>query len=348
MTVEIDTRRPRLIDAMVLVVRERGYAGASVTSVCARAKLSRRTFCEQFDGVEDCFLAVLDEGARHASTLMTQAFEREESWVAGVRGALAALLSFFDSEPALAHVLLVEASSAGPWARERREQHIASLTELIEERWGAPEDGHAHPLVNPGVMASLLGVLHTHLVEGRPEPLITLLGPLMGLVSAPYLGRRRVTREIERADTIARELLARRAGPQEGQRAARRAEPPALLQNPRAHRARAVLLYLAAHPQASNRQIADGIGVIRHEQISRLLARLAGLGLLAKHPGAAGHPNAWSLTEYGVRVLGVVRHWHASHRAAPVENLAIPATAVSQTRHPDECTSDTSTFQGDG
>jgi AcrR family transcriptional regulator len=294
-------QRAQILAAMVQVVGECGYSGASLTSVCARAKVSRRTFYGVFDSLEDCFLAVLDEGARHAGRLISQAFAGEQRWCDGVRAALAALLSFFDSEPVLAHVLLVEAAAAGARARERRERHILSLTWLIEDRWGAPEHGHAHPLVTAGVMGSLLAILNTQLVTGRREPLLALLGPLMGLVTAPYLDRRLVTREIERADAHARELLARRDQPAVGS-AEHGARVPDLLLNPRAHRARACLLYLLEHSGASNTQIARAAGIGHHTQISKLLARMAAVGLLTKRAGNPGGPNAWSLTSHGVEV----------------------------------------------
>ena len=175
----------RIVEAMVAVVCERGFAGASVSRVSARARVSRRTFYKAFESLEACFLAVLDEGAWRVGLLMSGAFAGEEVWVDGVRGALVALLRFLDSEPEWAWVLLVEATAAGPRARERREWHVAGLTVLIEGHWDALREGHAHWLVNGGVMASLLGVLHTHLVTGREQPLIGLLGPMMGLVTTP-------------------------------------------------------------------------------------------------------------------------------------------------------------------
>jgi AcrR family transcriptional regulator len=300
-------QRARLIDAMVQVVCERGYARTSVSSVCARAKVSRSTFPELFDGLEDCFLTVMEDAYRHVRMLISQAFEREKSWLDGVRGALAALLSFFDSEPVRAHVLLVEVTAAGPRARERREQHIVSLTMLIEARWGPPENGHPHSLVTAGVMASLLGVLHTHLVTGRKEPVIGLLGSLMGLVTAPYLDRRGVAREVKRGEDIARKLLERDTHEEQSGTAAGGVEIPDLLLDPRAHRARACILHLAEHPGASNRQVARAVGIARDTHISTLLARLHREGLVVKRPCRPGGPNAWTPSPYGLQIAYALR-----------------------------------------
>jgi AcrR family transcriptional regulator/DNA-binding MarR family transcriptional regulator len=61
-----------------------------------------------------------------------------------------------------------------------------------------------------------------------------------------------------------------------------------------------------AHTPPSNVDISKAAGVKDQGQISRLLARLEGLGLLQNTGGAtAGVPNAWRLTEKGEAVLSV-------------------------------------------
>jgi predicted ArsR family transcriptional regulator len=97
-------------------------------------------------------------------------------------------------------------------------------------------------------------------------------------------------------------LLARRAaGQARSSPVGAVVEIPEPLRNPRAHRARACVRYLAAHPGASNRQVADALGVSGRTQMSALLARLHRAGLLVKHPARPGGPNAWSLTQRGLR-----------------------------------------------
>jgi AcrR family transcriptional regulator len=299
-------QRARVLEAMVLVVAERGFAATTVDLICARAKVSRDTFLKFFDGPEGCFLAVMDNAYQRIRTLITRAFAGEESWVTGIRHALAGVLMFFDAEPVLASVLLVEVVAAGSWARDRREQHLATLTSLIEDRWGAPETGHPHPLVPTGVMAALQGLLHSHVVTKSPDPAIALLGPLMAIVAAPYLDQPALLCEIERSEATVQYLLAcgerepspARLGP---------LEIPNLLLDPRAHRARAALLHLAANPGASNRQLARAVGIARDTHISTLLARLHAAGLVIKETSRIGGPNASRLTPYGVRVVSAIQ-----------------------------------------
>lgn len=299
----MEIQHARILDAMVRVVCERGYAGASVSCVSARAKVSRRTFYEVFNSREDCFLAVLDEGHRQASAVISRAFEREQFWLDGVRAALAELLSLFDAEPQLARVWLVESLAAGRWALERRERNISSITSLIVGYWCVPAGCRVAPLVTAGVMASLHGVLQTHLASGREEPLIMLLGPCMGLVSAPYLKPSLVAREIERGEDVARMVYAELRGTQHASESeVQSVLVPGVLRDPRAHRARRCLFYLVEHPGASNRQVALAIGIARDSHISTLLARLDRAGVLVKRSRRPGGPNAWSPSEYGLQV----------------------------------------------
>lgn len=228
------------------------------------------------------------------------------------------LLVFFDSEPLLARAWLIESFAAGSWALELREHSLVVLRSLIVERWatmahGEPRIAVAEPpppgsATIVGAMAAVLGVIHAHLVTHAPEPLIVLLGPLMGLVIGTYQDADAVAREVARGEQVARELL---AGPYPPPRAPERrldtSELPEVLRDPRSHRARLCLLHILEHPGSSNRQIAAGAGITSHTQISGLLGRLSDMGLLVKSPGRPGLANSWSLSERGERVARALR-----------------------------------------
>lgn len=77
---------------------------------------------------------------------------------------------------------------------------------------------------------------------------------------------------------------------------------PGTLRDPRAHRARECLLHVVGNPGVSNHELARALGIGHPAQISRLLTRLAALGLLEKQRTLPGGPNAWWLTDYGRRV----------------------------------------------
>ena len=124
-------QRARILEAMVTLVGERGFAAASVGLVTATAKVSSRTFYERFDSLQDCFLALIDEEADRTGALVRRAFARERDWRDGLRAALASLLVFLDSEPLVARVWLVEvlcpasAPSASPSRRGAWSRRLA-------------------------------------------------------------------------------------------------------------------------------------------------------------------------------------------------------------------------------
>jgi AcrR family transcriptional regulator len=129
-----EIQREQILDAVVGVVAERGLVGATVGLVIARAGVSRRTFYECFDGLGDCLVAVMDRTLEQVGALASQAFEREGSWPDGMRHALAEVLAFFDAEPALARVCLVETLGAVPAVREQRERVVAAFRLLVVAR----------------------------------------------------------------------------------------------------------------------------------------------------------------------------------------------------------------------
>jgi AcrR family transcriptional regulator len=310
-------QRARILDAMTEVVAEHGFAAVSVKLVIERAGVSSRTFYEGFENLEDCFSAVLDLGLARGCELIGDAFAHEDRWEDGVRAALASVLTFLDSEPLLARVWLVESMAAGSDALDRRERIVAQLTSMIVDRWSQASPEPPEPLAVAGAMASVLGLIHSQLVTRTPSSMIELLGPLMGLVTAPYLGRRDAAREIERGAQLARALLAGGAaretrqvraesvGPRVSRDAATRGIPRTVIPHvPTARRARECLLLLAAHPGSSNRDIAAAIGVRHQSQISKLLASLAQENLAVKRSEGAGKRNAWRLTVYGEQIAG--------------------------------------------
>lgn len=303
-------QRARISKALVEVLAERGFAGATVALVLAQAKVSRRTFYELFCSLEDCLITIMDGVLEQVGSLALAELQREEHWGDGVRCALAAVLAFFDREPQLARVCIVETLAGGPVVLEHRERIIEAfrapiVTQIEREVPDVP------PLAAEWVITSVLGMMHAHIVVGKPGPFIDMLGPLMGLVTAPSLDARGVQGEIKRGDELAQTILAGHSRwtvtlqTPEGEDAS--AAPasstlPALLANPSARRARECVLFLAENPDCSNREIAVGINVAHLSQISKLLSDLIAESLVIKHSQGAGKRNAWRLTPRGEEI----------------------------------------------
>jgi AcrR family transcriptional regulator/DNA-binding MarR family transcriptional regulator len=320
-----DIQRARIVSAMVEVASEVGYIGAAVAPVVARAGVSRRTFYELFDGREDCFLAAFEWGTRQARSVVLEAYGSQRSWRDRVRHALAALLVFLDSEPALARACVIEALGAGKLVLERRARVLDELIDALGA--SAPRArGVDQPLLltAEGIVGGAFSVIHGRLLEkgvvsadapavrdseegrpqapraGSPGSLIQLHGQLMALIALPYLGPRIAGEELTRSAPDV-PVPAKTASSGGGRLLER-------LDMRLTYRTVRCLLFIGEHPGSSNREIAQGAEVPDEGQASKLLTRLDRLGLIANtRPHGPGYPNYWTLTPHGKQVLGAVQ-----------------------------------------
>jgi AcrR family transcriptional regulator len=325
-------QRARVLAAALLVLGEHGYGGMSVARVTVCAGVSRRTFYDLFEDREDCFLAVFEDALARVELVASTAYrDARGSWRERVRAGLGALLGLFDAEPALGLLLIVEVLGGGSRVLERRARVLAGLAVVIEQGAGGEDGGkrrgggeRSPALTAEGVVGGVLAVVHARLLEdGRGNggqrtspPLMGLLNPLMSMIVLPYLGasvaRRELTRPViaptrRRAKpTTAGSLLSSSSSAQ-GPRGPLNGLPMRLT-----YRTLRVLAVIAANPGISNRQVADHAEVHDQGQMSKLLARLLRLGLIANTaPGQSdnkptGAANAWTLTSLGQEVQAAI------------------------------------------
>jgi len=307
-------QRRRLLAAAVAAVDELGYGRTTIADVTSRARVSRRTFYELFANREECLLAVLDDAVAAVGAEIAAAGLDRLAWRERVRGGLWAILAFLDREPALARVCLVGALGGGPELLRRREELLAGLAAVVDDgRMEGPRGGECSALTAEGVVGAALTIVHARLLRGEREPLTALVGELTGLIVLPYLGPAAARRERARPAPMPSEQPANGAagGP------ARVLGGDDLLEGVTmrlTYRTARVLQAVAETPGASNREIAHRAGIADPGQVSKLLARLERLGLLANHSGghAKGEPNAWRLTAKGDRVAQSI-HTHTLH-----------------------------------
>lgn len=293
-----DIQRVRMLAAMVEVVAERGVGGVTVAHVVARSGVSRRTFYEIFEDREDCFLAAFDDGVERIGRVVVSAYGGQARWRDAVRAGLMALLGCLEDEPHLGRLVVVEALGAGSRALERRRRVVDVLVGVVDRGRGEGRAGRGLPaLTAESVVGAVLSVLHARLSAEPPKGFVDLLNPLVAMIVLPYLGRAAADRELERP-----------AAPLRANATPTVANPLHDLHMRLTYRTVRVLMALAERPGSSNRTVADGSGVVDQGQISKLLTRLHGLGLV-ENTGAGparGEPNAWTLTQKGWEIHGAI------------------------------------------
>ncbi len=312
----IEIQRSRLIAGAVCAIEELGYAQTTVGHITRRASVSRRTFYELFANREECLAAVLEDLVGQIGNEIAAAGLEDLQWRERVRAGLWAILSLFDREPALARVCVVQALRGGPKVLQRREEILAGLAAIVDEgRSEGPRGAGCTPLTAEGLVGAAFAIVYARLLRGERRPLTGLLGELMGMIVLPYLGpaaaRREQTRPVPAPLRVA---VSERARGAQGEGDPLRDVPVRLT-----YRTARVLAGIAEHPGASNRMVGEYAGVADPGQISKLLARLERVGLLANAGlgHAKGEPNAWTLTPKGEQVAQNIRaHTPGERRAA--------------------------------
>ena len=157
----------------------------------SRGGRSMRLFANR----EECLAAVLEDILGVIAGELAAAGLEGLAWRERVRRGLWAILAFFDREPVLARVCVVQAFSGGPgcWSAARRSSRGW-------RRWwtraaASPRAARCTPLTAEGLVGAAFGIVYARLLKGQREPLTELLGELMGMIVLPYLGPAAARRE---------------------------------------------------------------------------------------------------------------------------------------------------------
>src|SRR5664280_2781466 len=304
----IELQRARRLIAAAEAVRQFPFAGFSA-AVLNGDGVSRRTVEDHLEGREACLLAAFEQVLVLAAERVSAAFQTQEGWLNRIRAGLLALLEFFDEQPALARYCVVHSAQAGPAVLAARSEVLDRLARVLDDE-RAPARGYPPPLTAQAVVSGALGVLHERLSQPDPGALVELTGPLMSFIVLPFLGPRAARRELSRPLDAAFVPVGPSAALD-------------LLQHPGGggnHRTVAVLRVIAGEPGLNNREVALRAGVRGQAQISKILSRLAQLGLIenTRDPRIPGPANAWQLTASGQELERAI-----GREAAAAASLAV-------------------------
>ncbi len=292
-----EMQRTRLLSATVNVVDEVGYADVTVAHITARARISRRTFYELFGNRDECLTAVFEDALERVRREMGAAGAGELDWRERVRHGLWAILAFFDREPTLARVCLVQSARGSEETLERRAEVFSQLACVIDKgREAGSRAAEAPALTAEGLVGAAHAIVYERVLKRSGEPLTDLFVPLMSMILLPYLGVAAARREQSRSAPSPEVFDDNDAhGGSVGEADWLQGLPMRLT-----YRTIRVLHAIGERPGISNRSVGREAGVSDQGQISKLLARLERLGLIANRGvHVQGEANAWRLTPAG-------------------------------------------------
>jgi AcrR family transcriptional regulator len=142
--------RERLIDAMAESIQEKGYRETTVADVVRIARTSRRTFYEQFEDREACFLALFDATNDQTMDEIAAAVSPDRSLDEQVDGALDAYIANIAGHPDLYRSFVRELPGLGQAGANRQlaviERFARLLVELVDFGRSAQPELAARPL----------------------------------------------------------------------------------------------------------------------------------------------------------------------------------------------------------
>jgi AcrR family transcriptional regulator len=165
---------------MVEIVAARGYEAVRVRDLVQLAGVSSRTFYENFESKEDCFLRTYEMVMRNAARRIVASQAGERDWRERPLLVFAALAREMESEPEAARFALIEAYAAGPAALEQVWRAERAFERMLGESFArAPGGIVVPPLVVEGIVGGVAGVARARLLIGREDELPELGGELI-------------------------------------------------------------------------------------------------------------------------------------------------------------------------
>lgn len=182
-------KRNRILRAAIEVFASKGYFHARMTDVAKAASVADGTLYLYFEGKEHLLMSIFDD-------VLTRFIERLQEEIAALddpvdklRVMLRLHLETLGRDPALAHVLQVEARHSrrfmSLFTRGRLGEYLSILRGIIEE---GQELGSFRRDVPPGLATTLVfgaadELVTSWLLAEQPGDLVRRLGPLIKLLS---------------------------------------------------------------------------------------------------------------------------------------------------------------------
>jgi AcrR family transcriptional regulator len=185
----VHNQRERILDAVANLVARDGYAALTVDGIVEHAAVSLQAFYEHFSGKEDAFLVAYELGHAKGLSIVERAFATESDWRLGIRAGISALLDFLASEPAFAHLALVDTLTATRRAAEHGADGLAAYAAMLVPGAEEATDLVLPPAVTIEAIAGGLSELClTYALMGHIESLSELLPVATYFALAPFIG----------------------------------------------------------------------------------------------------------------------------------------------------------------
>lgn len=105
--------RQRLLDGLADALQTQAFAEITIADIVAKARVSKRTFYEQFASKEACLLALGERLCDQTLALIAANYRFDEDWITQLRNVTHAYLSSLESQTAVMRAMYIELMTIG-------------------------------------------------------------------------------------------------------------------------------------------------------------------------------------------------------------------------------------------
>lgn len=105
--------RQRLLDGLAEALQTQAFAEITIADIVAKARVSKRTFYEQFSSKEACLLALGERLCDQTLALIAANYRFDEDWITQLRNVTHAYLSSLESQTAVMRAVYIELMTIG-------------------------------------------------------------------------------------------------------------------------------------------------------------------------------------------------------------------------------------------
>jgi AcrR family transcriptional regulator len=185
-----NSQRERILDATAEIVAERGLAALTIPEIASRANVSHETFYEMYKSKMDAFLGCQKVGMALALGRGVAAWEAEmPDWPRAIDAGLRGVVEYLVTEPAYAHMTIVDAFGASPETIAIREELLRTFATYFDPGYELAPPGVEVPLITAeAVVGGCWQVLHHYIHNDRIDELAAALPQLTYMVLTPFIG----------------------------------------------------------------------------------------------------------------------------------------------------------------
>jgi AcrR family transcriptional regulator len=184
----VHNQRERILDALANLATAKGFGATTIPEIVQEAAVSVQAFYEHFSGKEDAFLVAYELGHRKALALVERAYEAEKIWPMGVLAGITTLLEFLASEPAYAHLALIDALTASPKAAAVAHDGMNAYTWMLEPGWESSLNGKPPTVAVEATAGALLEMCFVYVATERTRELPSLSEFAAEIALRPFAG----------------------------------------------------------------------------------------------------------------------------------------------------------------